>query len=85
MPRKFSSGRRDTSPAALLADHLLLEGLDRFVIRARLQGRSWRWVAEELSRRTDGAVAISYETARDWFPEDRRQHGGDAVDEESVA
>jgi hypothetical protein len=84
VPRKFSPRRR-SSAAATLADHLLPEGLDRFVIRARVEGRSWRWVAEELNRRTDGVVDISYETVRDWFPEDRRDPDPGSEDEEPAA
>jgi hypothetical protein len=61
-------GMADMSPTARLADHLLAEGLRNFLLDARDDGRSWRWIARELGRRTDWEVDVSHETVRAWFP-----------------
>jgi hypothetical protein len=64
------TGMPDRSPTARLADHLLTEGLEAFVAGARASGRSWRWIARELGRRTDWVIDITHETVRSWFPDE---------------
>jgi hypothetical protein len=54
------------SPTARLADHLLPEGLEAFIGGHRQAGRSWRWIARELGRRTDWAIDVAHETVRAW-------------------
>lgn len=54
------------SPTARLADHLLKEGLEAFIDTNRFEGRSWRWIARELGRRTDWVIDVSHETVRCW-------------------
>lgn len=41
--------------------------LETTVAKHRRLGRSWRWIASEVSRTT--GYDISYESLRNWFPE----------------
>lgn len=59
----------DMSPTARLADFLLAEGLSSFIDDARRDGRSWRWIARELGRRTDWVIDVAHETVRSWRPD----------------
>lgn len=52
-----------------LADTLIEGGLDDFVRTRRDQGKSWRLVARDLFDQTDGAVDITDQTLRSWYPD----------------
>lgn len=60
------------TPTAELADLKLGDAgpLEQFVRTRRAEKRAWRLIARDLSDATDGAVDVSYETLRVWFPED---------------
>lgn len=55
-----------------LADLLLGGKLDEFVRSRRAEGRAWRLIARDLWEATDGALDVTHETLRSWYPEDRR-------------
>jgi hypothetical protein len=56
----------------LYAD-LILGGdgaLERFVRSRRRDGLSWRLVERDLFQQTSGAVDLTFETLRSWFPDE---------------
>lgn len=60
-----------SSPAQLLADHLLGRSLSEYVTEKR-NGRprwSWRLISEQLAEDTDGKVVVTGETLRQWYGE----------------
>lgn len=65
-------------PTQKLADLLLGQSLDDFVLSRRADDRSWRLIARDLYERTNGQVDITYETLRSWYKDAQ-------TDAESVA
>jgi hypothetical protein len=58
------------TPTQHLADVLLDESLDAFVL-SRRPARSWRLIARDLYDATEGKVDVTYETLRSWYSGDR--------------
>ena len=44
--------------------------LEEFVRIRRAEGRPWRLIARDLYEATDSEVDVTYETLRQWFPDD---------------
>jgi hypothetical protein len=54
-------------PTQRLADLLLGQSLDDFVLSRRAEERSWRLIARDLYERTNGQVDVTHETLRSWY------------------
>lgn len=52
-----------------LADLVLERPLSGWVAERRERGDSWRRIAIDLERDTDGQVTVTDETLRSWFPD----------------
>ncbi len=59
------------TPTQRLADVLLGRSVADYVAERRDAGRSWRLVARDLYKATNGAVDVTHETLRGWYA--RRQ------------
>lgn len=60
-----------STPTRRLADLLLVDvSLDEFVASRRARGRAWRLIARDLWEATHGEIDVTFETLRQWYPED---------------
>lgn len=55
------------TPTQRLASTLLGQSLEDWVATRRLEGMSWKAIAEDLAVSTNGQVAVSRECLRGWF------------------
>lgn len=62
-------GTNDT-PAQRLATLLLGQPVHEWIIAQRASGSSWRTVADELAKATNGQVVVSHEAVRGWQTEE---------------
>lgn len=58
------------TPTQRLADALLPDGLDLFVVARRAEEYSWRRIASDLARETDWQVDVTAESLRTWYATD---------------
>lgn len=64
--------KQSATPLKLLAEHLLDEPLDDYVLSKRRARPQWPWqlIAEQLAEDTGGQVNLSRETLRLWYTDE---------------
>jgi hypothetical protein len=66
---KYVAMRRRTATYHL-ADVIIPEGVQKFVLSRRAAGLSWRRIVLEMRDVTGARVDVSHETLRSWFPDE---------------
>lgn len=56
----------DATPTQRLATLILRQPISDFITERRAQGRSWRVIARDLYKTTDGQIDVTAETLRGW-------------------